>query len=275
MAVWSQNAKVSTVEFNKTPQPCVMADYAIPADMVEGALKKKFNDAKLGSGSKANDGFRVYKGVVIPEITKEKIDVYYRVEDKKPNATIYMLTSKGYDNFMKMDPDSVAVTNTMTYLDKFVKDAMAFSLNDQIVKQNDVIKDFEKKAKSTAKDGESLQKDKGKIESKISKNTIEIGALKADMEAQQKSLELVKTKTATIDQMNALKKEVDKQESATKKATKNYDNAVKDGADYKEDLAKKEKEISDNKIEQEKIQADLQNERKKLEDLKSQLSMLQ
>ena len=35
------------------------------------------------------------------------------------------------------------------------------------------------------------------------------------------------------------------------------------------------KEISDNKIEQEKIQAELQNERKKLEDLKGQLSMLQ
>lgn len=269
---FAQNAKTSTTEVNKLPQPCVSAEFTYPANIVEGAFKKKLSDAKLGSGDKSKDGFRLYKGVVIPEITKEKIDLYYKVEDKKPISIVTVLTSKGYDNFMKMETDSIAVNNTILYLNTFIKDVLTFSLNDQINKQNDVIGDIEKKSKNTAKDGESLLKDKAKIESKISKNNIEIGALKSEMENQQKALEVVKTKTATIEGMNALKKEVSKQEDVTKKATKNYENAVKDSADYKGDLSKNEKEINDNKTEQEKIKAELDQEKVKLEDLKKQLS---
>ncbi len=55
----AQDAGQGTVEINKISQPCVKATYSISADMVEGALKKKFSDAKLGSSSKATDGFRV------------------------------------------------------------------------------------------------------------------------------------------------------------------------------------------------------------------------
>lgn len=270
----AQNAKVSSIEINKMPQPCVMAEYSIPAEMVEGAMRKKFSDAKLGSGDKTKDGFRMYKGVLLPEIAKEKMDVYYKVEDKKPTSMVYMLTSKGYDNFMKMDPDSVAMKNSIEFLNKFVKDATAFHLTNEIKKQEEVIDDVEKSGKKLAKNADGLARDKAKVESKISKNAIEIGGLKTEMENQQKALELVKQKTATLEEMNALKKEVGKQEDVTKKATKKYDNAVKDAADYKEDLAKTEKELSDNAIAQDASRAQLEAERKKLEELKTQLSSL-
>ena len=88
------------------------------------------------------------------------------------------------------------------------------------------------------------------------------------------ALETVRTKTATIDGIDALKKEVSKQEDVTKKATKNYDKAVETNADYKEDLAKTEKEIADNKVEQEKLKAETETEKKKLEDLKTELGYL-
>ncbi len=209
---------------------------------------------------------------MVPEIAKEKIDVYYKVEDKKPSSTIYMLTSKGYDNFMKPETDAEAVQNTINFLNLFVKDATAFLLNDQIDKQNDIISDIEKKAKNASKDAASLAKDKTKLESKISDNAIEAGTLKNEMENEQKALELVKTKTATIDQVDALKKEVSKQETKTRKANKHYDNAVSDGAGYKEDLAKKIKDIDDNQTEQATIKNDLEAAKRKLEDLKSQLN---
>ncbi|QLH47127.1 MAG: hypothetical protein HWD58_16780 [Bacteroidota bacterium] len=44
--------------------------------------------------------------------------------------------------------------------------------------------------------------------------------MKAEWESQKKLLETVKAKTATLDQMDALKKEVSKQEDATAKAEK-------------------------------------------------------
>lgn len=271
-STFAQNAKTSTIEINKIPQPCVSSEFTYPADIVEGALRKKFTDIKLGSGDKTKDGFRVYKGVVIPEISDKKIEFYFKVEDKKPVSQVAFLTSLGYDNFIKYETDSVTVNKTIAYLNNLLTDITRFDLNYKINKQNEVISDIEKKSKNTAKDGEGLVKDKAKVESKISKNTIELNALKTEMEAQQKALEVVKTKTATIEGMSALKKEVSKQEEATKKATKNYESAVKDSADYKEDLAKTEKAIVDNKTEQEKIKAELDTEKKKLEDLKTQLS---
>ncbi len=270
----AQYAKVSNIIINTVSQPCVMAEYEISADMIEGALRKKFSDAKLGSGDKTKDGFRVYKGVVISDIAKEKVDVYYKVEDKKPLTDVYLLVSKGYDNFIKNDPDSVTVKNAMTYLDLFVKDATAFLLNDQIVKQNEAIKNLEKDSKRAAKEGASLQKSKLKTTSKISKNAIEAGALKTEMENQQKAFELAKTKTATLEDMNILKKEVNAQESLTKKATKNYDNAVKDGAEFKEDLSKTEKEMVDNQALQEKIKSDIETAKQKTDELKNQLKDL-
>ncbi len=273
-AVSAQRATLASVELNKVSQPCVRAEYDISSEMVEGALIKKFKDARLGSGSKASDGFRVYKGVVIPEISKEKMDVYYKVEDKKPSSVLYVLMSKGYDNFMKMDPDSMAMKNAMIYFDLFVKDATAYLLNNQIEKQNEDINDLENKAKKSAKDGVSLLKDKAKIESRISENAIKVGELKNDMENEQKALEQVKIKTATIDQMNALKKEVNRQENLTKKATKNYDNAIDDAAGYKEDLVKTEKEIEANKVEQDSIKNEIEAAKRKLEELRNQLSAL-
>lgn len=270
----AQNAKVNTAELNKVSRPCVSADYGMSYEIIEGAFKKKFTDLKFGSGDKTKDGYRLFKGVVFPEISPNKMDLYYRVEDRKPNTTVYMLFSSGYDNFLKPETDSVIYNNAIQFMEKFVKDATAFQLNRDIEKQQEVIKDVEKKLKNANKDLESNQKDKSKAEAKISQNTIEQGALKEEWESQKKLLETVKAKTATLDQMDALKKEVSKQEDATAKAEKKYNNSVKDGEDLKGDLNKSENEIGESQLEIDKVKNELANENKKLEDLRAQLSAL-
>jgi hypothetical protein len=226
----AQNAQTGTTIINKASQPCVYADYQYEGSIVEGALKKKFADAKIGSDSKATDGFRVYKGVVVPQLTNEKIDLYVKVEEKKPMSTVYMLTSKGYDNFMKKETDSNTINNSIAFLNNFMNDVLSFKLGKDIEKQEDANSMMQrKKNKSIAKDGESLVERKiERLNPVFLKTNIEIGSLKSDMENQQKMLETVKAKTATIEQMEALKKEVSKQEDAVKKATKKYESALKD-----------------------------------------------
>ena len=270
----AQETKVSSVQINNLSQPCVVATYLISADMVEGAFKKKFSDMKLGSGAKTSDGYRMYKGVVMPEITNDKIDVYFKVEDRKPSSAVYLLTSKGYDNFMKMSTDSVTVTKTIAFLENFVKDATAYRLNVEIGKQNSTLLDTEKRTKNSVKDGEALAKKKKKLEIKISENLIEAGAKKNEMENEQRALEQVKIKTATIEGVSDLKKEVNKQESVTKRAIKNYESAVKDGAEYNEDLVKTDKNIEINKNEQAALKILMDADKLKLQELKTQLSTL-
>lgn len=274
MSLQAQDAKVSSIEINKVTQPCVVAKYPINATLVDGAMRKKMSDAKLGSGDKTKDGFRVYKGVYIPEITPAKMDVYYKVEANTSASTLYMLTSKGYDNFMKMDPDSEAIKNTIQYLNAFVKDATAFMVSNDIEKQKLIIVGTETQIKNLEKENESLNKKKTKLNTKINDNNIECSALKSVLESQQELLKTAQAKTATIDQVDALKKEVAKQESQTQKANKNYNKALSKTADLKQDLAELEKSIQDNKTEQLKQQEKLDAEKKRLSELQTQLGYL-
>lgn len=266
----AQNAQIGTTIINKASQPCVYADYQYESSVVEGALKKKMEDAKIGTDSKASDGFRVYKGIIMPQLTKDKIDLYFKVEEKKPMSTVYLLTSKGYDNFINRESEEATVNNSIAFLNNFMNDVLSFKLGKDIEKQEVVISDAEKKSKNIAKDGESLLKSKSKIESKISKTNIELGSLKSDMENQNKMLETVKSKTATIEQMEALKKEVSKQEDAVKKATKKYESAVKDSEDNTNDLKKADEEIAKNKTEQEAQINEVKKQKELLESIKAE-----
>lgn len=51
-----------------------------------------------------------------------------------------------------------------------------------------------------------MVKDKAQTESNINKNQNNIGNLKADKESQQKTLDFVRAKTGTVEQMNSIKK---------------------------------------------------------------------
>lgn len=274
LTTFAQEVKESTTVVNSTNQPCISAEYALSGEIIEGAFIKKMADAKISKASKATDGFKLYKGVTVSEITKETIDLYYKVEDKKTSAILTLAFSKGYDNFFKKETDAVSIENAKIYLTKFVNDATAFLLAKQMNEQAAVVKSLEKKLKGQSKDEEGYTKDKSKIESKINSNKIDIVALKIEMEAQQKALETVKAQTVTVEEMNALKKELSKQQSATEKATKKYNNALEDAGTYNENLKKAEDKIMDAVLEQTKTKSEITEANKKIDDLKTQLANL-
>jgi len=274
LTTFAQEVKESTTVVNSTNQPCILAEYALSGEIIEGAFIKKMADAKISKASKGTDGFKLYKGVTISEITKETIDLYYKVEDKKTSAILTLALSKGYDNFFKKETDAVSIENVKIYLTKFVNDATAFLLAKQINEQVAVVKNLEKKLKGQSKDEEGYTKDKSKIESKINSNKIDIVALKIEMEAQQKELETVKMKTVTVEEMNALKKELSKQQVATEKATKKYNNALEDAGTYNENLKKAEDKIMVAVLEQTKTKSEITEANKKIDDLKTQLANL-
>lgn len=269
----AQDAKVASVEFNKQSQPAVSADFEMSGSVAEGAIKKKLSDAKLKGGSTKN-GFITYQEVIIPEIRAEKMDVYFKVEDRKTSSTVYMLTSKGYENFMSKDSDPEVINRTIAYLNAMKKDIFSYGYNEEIAKQEDKLKDLEKDLKKSIKSGESLNKDKAKTENKATENRNEIGQLKANMDNQNKTLEFVKAKTGTVDQMNAIKKEISKQEDAVKSATKKYENALKDDEDYKADIQKTISKIGENQTEQVKIKSEIESVKAAINAIKAKLAAL-
>ena len=269
----AQNAKETSIEFNKKSQPAVSADFDMPGMITEGAIKKKMKDAKIKGGN-SKDGFITYAEVIIPEIRAEKMDVYFKIEDKTTSSTLYMLTSKGYENFMSQATDPEVIAKTIAYITSLKKDIMTYGYNDEIAKQTEKQEDLEKDLKKAVKKGESLVKDKAQTESNINKNQNNIGNLKADKESQQKTLDFVRAKTGTVEQMNSIKKEISKQEDAVKKATKKYESALEDADDYKKDLEKTNTNINENQSEQVRLKGEIEKVKSLIADLKGKLSAL-
>ena len=157
----AQNAKPTTVEFNKKSQPAVVAQFDMPGAIAEGAIKKRMSDAKIKGGS-TKDGFITYQEIVIPEIRAEKIDVYFKIEDRKNASTVYMLTSKGYENFMSKESDPEVSDRTIAFLNSLMTDVMRYGYNDEVTRNDAKLKDLEKDLKKAVKNGISLEKDKMK-----------------------------------------------------------------------------------------------------------------
>ncbi len=269
----AQDAKITSTEFNKKSQPAISADFEMSGPIAEGAIKKKMSDAKIKGGSNKN-GFLTYQEVIVPELRAEKMDVYFKIEDKKTSSTVMLLISKGYENFMSKETDPEVVNKSIVYLNSLKKDIMSFGYNDEIAKQEDKQKDLEKDLKKATKEGASLSKDKTKAEGKAADNRNKIANLKADLDNQNKTLEFVKAKTGTVDQMNSIKKEISKQEDAVKSATKKHESAIKDDADYKEDIEKAISKINENQTEQVKIKTEIEGAKTKIAELRGKLAGL-
>lgn len=273
--VQAQDVKDATVDINAVSQPCVMATYPMTVDVVEGALMKKMLDAKYAKPTKTKEGFKLFKGIKIAEVSYATLDYYFKIEDHLTSTNVYLLISKGYDNFLKKENgDETAIENSKQFLNRFMVDVKTFQLNLDISAQNQVIKEIDERMRSAQKDEERLSKHKSKVESKISGNEIEIQTLKADLETQQVALEAVKQQTATVDRMEALKKEVNKQEEKTRKASKKYDQALEDAGEYKNDLQNTENSLTENASLQAQIKAELDAANLKLTDFKTQLANL-
>jgi hypothetical protein len=165
----AQDAKESSIELLKAVHPCVEASYSRPTDLMEEALKKRLTDAKIGNGDKKK-GYRKYEGVIIPEISADKIDLYTIVDGKKENSTVYILVSKGYDNFVDSKTDETTIMNMKKFLNSLEVSAASLKLLADIEVSNEALKKAEYNYVEAVNEGKDLVKQKEKIEKNIEEN---------------------------------------------------------------------------------------------------------
>src|SRR5688500_13597585 len=109
----------STITINKKMQPGLLLELPNSTDVAEGTILQKLKETGYKpetSGAmfwKTNkqDGFYVFNGVTLPALNNQKLDLYFKIEAKgkpaKEQSLMYMLVSKGYDNFVSQELDSV------------------------------------------------------------------------------------------------------------------------------------------------------------------------
>ena len=170
--LFAQDAKETTVKYNKVNQNALIATYDQPAEVTEAALKERLSKDGL-TRMKSSGGYMAYSGVIWSPVSTDKMDVYFKVEGKKDKSTITVLASKGYDNFVSSANDPVTVSQIKRYLNGFAVHANAYNLGLSIKAQEDVIRKAEKAYNNSVEANKDLLAQKEKLEKKIAESNNE------------------------------------------------------------------------------------------------------
>lgn len=165
-ALVSAQTNETSVSYNKKKANGFVTDVSGNKEFVANSLddyfKKSFN-----TRSTSSKGYKLYKGVSWPEVSSDKLDVYYKVDHKKGNNQVTMLVSKGYDNFISSSSaPSIAgsVKDFMnTIKDKALSAANASALAVAQRSHDEAQREFDRAAKRD----EDLRKEKAKIDKEI------------------------------------------------------------------------------------------------------------
>lgn len=196
--VFAQATPVSTM-IEKENRNAVMIVISQPVSITTDALEQKLQRA--GLKDKIRKGAGSYKGVVLSEISSDKIDLYTKVEPGPNNTSVvYMAVSKGYNNFTNSDADTAITGNVVAFLNSFVKDANNHFADVDI---SNHIKEQDKSAKKYAKlldEQKDLVEKKRKIDVRLAEIQTDLDAQKADLDKKKSGVEDAKIKRSNENQ---------------------------------------------------------------------------
>ncbi len=186
-------ATFTTVTINKNIQPGLVLHLPNNTGVAEGTILQKLKETGYSPETKGKlfwkknkrDGFYVFNGITLPALNNQKLDMYFKVEressTQKDQSIIYLLVSKGYDNFISPEVDSVTFLAATDFLNGFVSTTASYRLNLDIEEQERVMKNAEKKLAD-------LQDDEKSIVKKIEELQADLRNKKSDQAMQEKEI---------------------------------------------------------------------------------------
>jgi len=185
-----------TAVLNKMERPAIIGEFNFPSAVTESVLLEDMKYRGFGKGDESK-GFHKYAGILFPYISTEKIDFYFKVNDKsnkeKNVSIVSVIVSKGYDNFVSGATDPAIMDSTKAYLSGLMFKFEQKKLEFDIEEQRDVVAKAEKKYQNLVGDGESLITRLKSIEESIAKNQQEQDAQKALLEKEKQLLDTLKS----------------------------------------------------------------------------------
>jgi hypothetical protein len=190
--VTAQATSVSTV-IEKTNRDAVMITIDQPLKVTIEALQEKLSRA--GLDERVRRGAASYKGVILSQISKDKIDLYTKVEEGPNNTSnVYMAVSKGYNNFTSAGSDSVLTENVIAFLNSFVKDADNHFADLDISNQMNDVSKSEKAYQKLVDEQTDLEKKKAAIDVRLSAIANELSSRRTDIDNKKIVIDESKTK---------------------------------------------------------------------------------
>lgn len=160
------------IEYKDAQRPAIQNEFSFSEKIVSDAIEDRLG--KMGYKGKDSKGYTVYKGVVLPELGSQPLDLYFKVDRKsrkdKDVAVVNMLISTGNESFVTEISDSQTINNGKSFLNNLTPSLAAYDLQLQVSAQQEAVTKAEKKYKSLQEDADDLQKKKKKLEQQIEDN---------------------------------------------------------------------------------------------------------
>lgn len=169
-AIVNAQSSETTESYNKTNVNGFVVNVEGAKDVVNTSLDDYFKRIFNGKSS-SSKGYKLYKGVIWPEVSSEKLDVYYKVNNKKNNNQVTMLVSKGYDNFVSSQSDPQIADAVKYFMNTIQDKAIAVSNANAIIASQKALDDAQKEYDRAVKKESDLNKDKERIEKDIASQT--------------------------------------------------------------------------------------------------------
>jgi hypothetical protein len=197
MAAFAQSS-VTSVSYNKSSQPALMLELPYDEEVSEGFivsnLKKTGYDAetkgKLFWKQNKLNGYYIFKDVRLEGLS-QPVDLYFKVERKgrkaKDESTIYMLVSKGNEQFISSGSDDEIYSASKNFLNGFTDQSAVYKLDLDIKAQEEKVKDAEKKLDKMRDQEKDLNKKIDQLQKDLKEN-------QENQQSQAKTIESEKEK---------------------------------------------------------------------------------
>jgi hypothetical protein len=194
-AAFSQTAQTTQVDFNKAKVPGVsIAIAGYDAAFIKNALQHRFEKNAGLKGSNSKD-FRVYLSQNFPDFGILNFDIYTmvkKVSKKDSFITVFLLVSKGNNNFVSQNIDSELtdkmiefLTNLPAYLKEFERTQKMNILSIDIQK-------LEKERNTLISDRDKLKKEFTSIENKLKAKEEEVSTKSSELEKARRDMDALK-----------------------------------------------------------------------------------
>ena len=204
----SSQASFTTITIDKKIQPGLVLHLPNNTDVAEGTILQKLKETGYSPETKGTlfwkknklDGFYVFNGIALPALNNQKLDMYFKVEreskSQKDQSIIYLLVSKGYDNFISPEVDSATFIAATDFLNGFVATTAGYRLNLDIEEQEKVVKNAEKKLTGLKDDYKTLVKKIDDLQADLRNNKNDQAMQEKEIDRQKIKLEELKAKLA-------------------------------------------------------------------------------
>ena len=166
----AQEAKEKAIKMGKKEMPGFVATGKYEKALVQQAIMGRLNEAGIRKHKKKKN-FYVFKEITWPDISANKIDLYYKVSKKKHKSKIYFVVSKGYDNYVTSVSDATvaaAIVNFLAQVDSMVerseeiknKEREVKLMDDKLMQEKLDVKKAEEEKARKAKELEEMKKNK-------------------------------------------------------------------------------------------------------------------